>query len=121
MIVLRNSPGSIAWCIMRPTRRPEYDSAMSRNGQPDLFAAESQSDLFGTEAAPAYRPDPEKVRARLRHILGEARAARTLPWEPGRLSLYRTIFPQLTLWLPEAEGAQLRLEFEAELARLQAA
>ena len=51
----------------------------------------------------------------------EARGARTLPWEPARVSLYRTIFPQMTLWLPEDEGAQLRLEFEAEMTRLQGA
>jgi hypothetical protein len=34
-----------------------------------------------------------------------------------RVSLYRTIFPQMTLWLPEDEAAQLRFEFEAEMAR----
>ena len=38
-----------------------------------------------------------------------------------RISLYRTIFPQMTLWLLEHEGAQLRFEFETELARLEAA
>jgi hypothetical protein len=92
---------------------------MSRNRNPDLF--DSQLELFGTEAAPAYRPDPDKVRARLHRILAEARAARKLPWDPSRVSLYRTIFPQMTLWLPEEEGAQLRLEFEAELTRLQTA
>jgi len=27
----------------------------------------------------------------------------------------------MTLWLPEDEGAQLRFEFETELARLEAA
>jgi hypothetical protein len=49
------------------------------------------------------------------------RAAQRLPWEPTTVSLYRTIFPQMTNWLPEAEAAQLRFEFETELARLQAA
>lgn len=34
---------------------------------------------------------------------------------------YRTIFPQMTLWLPEDERAQLRFEFETELERLEAA
>jgi hypothetical protein len=87
----------------------------------NLFTSDAQSDLFGAEAAPAYRPDPEKVRARLWKILGEARAAEKLPWEPTRVSLYRTIFPQMSLFLPEEEGAQLRFEFEAELARLEAA
>jgi hypothetical protein len=77
--------------------------------------------LFGPEAAPAYCPDPEKVRARLHKILAEARAAQKLPWEPTTVSLYRTIFPQMTNWLPEDEGAQLRFQFEAELERLKAA
>jgi len=74
---------------------------MTRNDQADLFEAEAQPDLFGAEPAPAYRPDPDKVRARLYRILAEARAAQTLPWAPTRVSLYRTIFPQMTNWLPE--------------------
>ena|SRR5271165_1988563 len=97
------------------------DDRMDRTDQSDPFDAETQPDLFGAEAAPAYRPDPDKVRARLHKILAEARAAQTLPWEPTRLSLYRTIVPQMTLWLPENEGAQLRFEFETELVRLEAA
>jgi hypothetical protein len=95
---------------------------MLRPGEPDLFEGETQPDLFGEGAAPlAYRPDPDKVRARLHKILAEARAAQKLPWEPTRVSLYRTIFPQMTNWLPEDEGAQLRFEFATELARLEAA
>jgi hypothetical protein len=94
---------------------------MARRGQPDLFRAEEQPDLFGDSRPSAYRPDPDKVRARLHKILAEARAARKLPWEPTRTSLYRTIFPQMTLWLPEDEGAQLRFAFESELARLEVA
>jgi hypothetical protein len=87
----------------------------------DLFEEEAQPDLFGGEAVPAYRPDPDKVRARLHKILAEARAAQTLPWGPGRVSLYRTIVPQMTHFLPEDEGAQLRFQFEAEMKRLEAA
>jgi hypothetical protein len=94
---------------------------MARTGEPDFFETETQPDLFGAEANPAYRPDPDSVRAELHKILAEARAAQTLPWEPTRVSLYRTIFPQMTNWLPEEEGAQLRFEFETELARLEAA
>ncbi len=106
---------------MYPIRLSERAEPMSRTSQPDLFSPEEQPDLFGAEAAPAYRPDPNKVRARLHRILAEARAARTLPWAPTRVSLYQTIFPQMTLWLPEEEAAQLRFEFEAEMTRLQAA
>jgi hypothetical protein len=91
---------------------------MSRQSKLQPFVTEAQPDLFGVEPAPVYRPDPAKVRSRLHKILGEARAARTFPWEPTQLSLYRTIFPQMTRFLPDEEGARLRLEFEAELARL---
>ena len=94
---------------------------MASAGQPDLFTTENEPDLFGPEANPAYRPDPDKVRARLHKILAEARTAKAVPWEPTRVALYRTIFPQMSQWLPEDEGAQLRFEFEAEIARLKAA
>ncbi len=94
---------------------------MTRPDQPDDPEPETQADLFGAESVPAYRPDPDKVRARLHKILAEARAAQKLPWEPTTVSLYRTIFPRMTQWLPEDEGAQLRFEFETEMARLQAA
>jgi hypothetical protein len=78
--------------------------------------------LFEPDAAPpAYRPDPDKVRERLHRILAEARAAEKLPWDPDKLLVYRTIFPQMTGWLPEEEAAQLRFEFDSELARLKAA
>jgi len=94
---------------------------MDRAGQPDFFGAQEQPDLFGDSRPPPYRPDPDKVRSRLHKILGEARAAQRLPWEPTRTSLYRRIFPQMTLWLPEDEAAQLRFDFETELVRLEAA
>jgi hypothetical protein len=52
---------------------------MAGTDQSDDQEMEMQTDLFGAEPVPAYRPDPEKVRARLHKILAEARAARTLP------------------------------------------
>lgn len=110
-----------ARCIVRRVQLWERVEPMSRTDQPDFFETESQPDLFGEEPPRAYRPDPDKVRARLYRILAEARAARTLPWDSTRTSLYRTIFPQMTLWLPDEEAAQLRFEFETELERLQAA
>lgn len=80
-----------------------------------------RADLFGTAPAPCYRPDPEKVRARLRRIVGEAQVAKIMPWEPTTISLYRLVVPQLTGWLPEDEGAEWRQAFEKELARLEVA
>jgi len=94
---------------------------MVRDIQSNLFSKDAQAELFGADPLPSYRPDPEKVRARLHKILAEARAARTFPWEPTRVSLYRTIFPQMSLWLPKDESAQLRFEFETEIKRLEAA
>jgi hypothetical protein len=95
---------------------------MARSPQRDLFEDIVQPELFESGAAPlAYRPDREDVRARLHKILAEARAAEKLPWDRDKLLVYRTIFPQMAGWLPEQEGAQLRFEFDAELARLKAA
>ena len=94
------------------------------------MASPRQGDLFGHDEpdpsdedheTPIYHADPDEVRAELHKILAEARAAKTMPWDPRSASLYRTIFPQMTNWLPEDEGAQLRFQFEAELARLEAA
>lgn len=89
--------------------------------QGDLFGTD-QSDLFDEDApAQSFSADPDEVRAELRRILAEARAASTLPWEPRRAALYQTVFPQMTNWLPDEEGAQLRFEFETEMARLKVA
>ena len=87
----------------------------------DQSPGAGQPDLFGPDETPAYRPDPDKVRARLHLILSEAKSAEALPWDRDRLSLYRTIFPQMTQWLPDDEAARLRFEFEEALERLEAA
>jgi hypothetical protein len=94
---------------------------MSSPRQGDLFGTDAP-DLFDDDApTPVFRADPDEVRAELHRILAEARAANVLPWEPRKVSLYRTIFPQMTNWLPDAEAAQLRFDFDSEMKRLQAA
>jgi hypothetical protein len=94
------------------------------------MASPRQGDLFGNENAdpsgddfetPVYHADPDKVREELHRILAEARAAQTMPWDARQAALYRLIVPQMSNCLPEEEGAQLRFEFESELARLEAA
>jgi hypothetical protein len=97
---------------------------MTPGDEPDFTddePTEAQADLFGPAEALVYRPDPDKVRSRLNKILQEMRAANEGAIEPSTVSLYRTIFPQMTNWLPDEEGAQLRFQFEEELARLKAA
>ena len=96
-----------------------YDMTSPR--QRDLFHEDEQPELFEGAPTPVYCPDPDEVRAQLQRILAEARAAKTLPWEPRKTALYQTIFPQMTHCLPDDEGAQLRFEFENELIRLNAA
>lgn len=81
---------------------------MAGNNQPDLFQADTQVERFDETAAPVYcKGDPDRIRARLHRILSEARAANVLPWDPARARLYRRIVPQMSVWLPEDEGAQL--------------
>jgi hypothetical protein len=97
-------------------------STMARSTQRDLFGNDSQPELLEADALPpTYKPDPEKVRARLQKILAEARAAEKLPWDGDQLLVYRTIFPRMAGWLPEEEAAQLRFQFDTELVRLKAA
>lgn len=81
----------------------------------------SQLELFGGEPALEPSATPEKMREYLHDLLAEARAANTMPWPPLTAQLYRGLFPQLSFWLPEEESAQLRQEFQTELARLDAA
>lgn len=93
---------------------------MTHGPQPDLFGSTPQGELFEDAAPASYRPDPEQVRARLRAILNEARAAKA-PFPRATERLYQTIFPQMARWLPPEEADQLRFDFETELTRLKAA
>jgi len=89
--------------------------------QLDLFG-ESEPSLPGLDdPAAVYRADPDEVRAELLRVLAQARAAQTFPWDARRTLYWRTVFPQMTNWLPDEEGAQLRFQFEAEIRRLEAA
>lgn len=91
---------------------------MSSPRQGDLFRNDDAAE--GGET-PTWYPDPDEVRAELHAILGQMRAAKSMPWDDDRTALYRLIFPQMTGCLPEDEGAQLRFDFATELARLEAA
>ncbi|MGE0851129.1 MAG: hypothetical protein AB7O44_16110 [Hyphomicrobiaceae bacterium] len=93
---------------------------MAHDSPPEAVRG-SQLELFGGEPSRAGGPNPDQMREFLHGLLAEARTAKIMPWPPVNARLYRTLFPQMTFWLPEDEGAQLRFEFEAELARLQAA
>jgi hypothetical protein len=93
---------------------------MTHQGQLNLFG-ESQPDLPGMEGTAIYRADPDEVRAELLRVLAKARAAQSFPWDARRALYWRTVFPQMTNWLPDEEGAQLRFEFETEIRRLEAA
>ena len=88
----------------------------------DVFDGHDQGDLFGAAAAPAYRPDTERVRRRVHGILGALRAEVSAEaWEYGRASFLRMVFPKLTYWLPSEEAARLEAEFATEMERLGAA
>ena len=93
---------------------------MAHDGPPEAVKR-GQLELFGGEPATSRGPNADQMRELLHSLLAEARAAKIIPWPPVNVRLYRTLFPQMTFWLPEDEGAQLRFAFETELARLEAA
>ncbi len=78
----------------------------------------SQPDLFGAVAQPLPQPDPAAVRARVTGLLDQLRCAETMPLTDKELRFWRTVLPQTTRWLPDAERAGILAAFEAELARL---
>ena len=86
----------------------------------DVFD-ELKPEPLSFDAAAAYRPDPDEVRAEHLRVLARVRAAQTFPWDARRTLYWRTVFPQMTNWLPGEEAAQLRLEFATEMRRLDAA
>ena len=95
---------------------------MSSPRQGDLFQGDERPELYDDESqTPTWYPNPDEVRAELNAILSQMRAAQSMPWDDDRTSLYRVIVPQMTGCLPDDEAAQLRFDFETELARLNAA
>ena len=90
--------------------------------QLDFFRAETEPELPDEDwTPPVTRANPEKVRAELHAILGQARAASILPWDRRTAGYYRVVFPQMANWLPEEEAKQLCFAFEEEMKRLKAA
>jgi hypothetical protein len=94
---------------------------MAINRQPDLFLSDPQPELLEDRLEHVYQADPDEVRRDLMRLLAQVRTAQVMPWEPRKVRLYRTIFPQMSQWLPDDEAKQLCFEFEAELVRLEAA
>jgi hypothetical protein len=92
---------------------------LSRSTQPDLFA--TQSDLLGPPPKQSYTPSLATVRAEANKVLEKARIAREMPWTAKELAFWKTVFPQMTNWLPAEEAEQLRAAFMEEICRLEAA
>ena len=95
----------------------------------DLFGhGPSQHSLFGDaegliphpEVDP-HLPKPDEVRAKLRLVLSEVKAAESMPWDERKTRRWQTIFPQMANWLPDDERDQLCFEFAQEIERLKAA
>jgi hypothetical protein len=92
---------------------------MSRSNQPDLFG--TQADLFGPPRPKSYAPSLATVRAEVNKVLEKARIAKDMPWTAKEVAFWKTVFPQMTNWLPDEEAAQLRHAFMEEMRRLEAA
>ncbi len=92
---------------------------MSRHAQPDLF--NTQADMFGAPPPQSYAPTVEQARSEILKVLDQARSATVMPWPREKVRYWKTVFPQMTNWLPAEEAAQLRFEFEEQIRRLEAA
>jgi hypothetical protein len=64
--------------------------------------------------------DPQRVREELHAVLALARSSRDFaPWDRRTHRYHQVVFPQMACWLPDDEAAQLRFEFEREIARIE--
>jgi hypothetical protein len=92
---------------------------MSRSNQTDLFG--TQADLFGPPPPKSYAPSLATVRAEVNKVLEKARIAKEMPWTAKEVAFWKTVFPQMSNWLPAEEAEQLRSAFMEEICRLEAA
>lgn len=79
-----------------------------------------QLDMFGAlpRSAPKL-PTAEDVRPELTEVLDRLRASEAMPLSPKDLHFWRTVFPQMSRWLPDKEQIEMCAAFAAELARLE--
>lgn len=89
--------------------------------QPDMFGHQpAQGGLFEEPVAvtPVRAHTPDSIRALMRSLLAEARAASATPWTLRNTRSHMVMFPYMAEWLPAEEGKQLLLEFQSEMRRL---
>jgi len=86
-------------------------------------------DLFGDVPQPE-RPQPaeprqpltaEDVRTRMLELIAALQGAEAIPFAPAEYQRHVAMFPIMAQWLPQDEGEQLVLAFEAEVERLKKA
>lgn len=73
----------------------------------------------GGFSEPTLTPNPDRVRRRLEAILSEMRGEQKMAWDLAIQVVYQKIFPDMTHFLPEEEGARYRADFEREWSRLE--
>jgi hypothetical protein len=72
----------------------------------------------GASNQPQHQPNVDRVRRRLEAVLAEMRGERKMAWDFPVQLVYQKIFPDMTHFLPEDEGARYRADFEKEWLRL---
>lgn len=80
----------------------------------------SQFDMFPPQPRPPARITPEDVRPELTEVLDRLRGAEVMPLSTKDLRFWRTVFPQMSRWLPEEEREAICAEFGRQLSRLEA-
>ncbi len=86
--------------------------------QPSLF---SDSEHLLRPPPPSALPNEDEVRGKLARVLDQLRRAETAPWGERELQYWRTVFPQMSNWLPPEERSEVVAAFQSEMARLDGA
>ncbi len=82
----------------------------------------AQGSLFddGLMAPPprTTSPNPVPIRDRLNRLLAVLRAAETMPLSEKDVRMWKTVVPNMTRWLPEADAVKIRAALDSEWRRL---
>jgi hypothetical protein len=85
---------------------------------------DAQGSLFGegrmTAPQRSSEPDFEAIRGRLNRLIETLRTASTMPFSERDARMWRTVVPNMTKWLPDAEAEAVRMAFATEMERLAA-
>jgi len=117
----RNSSRSLANSFRRLTAQTRMTRSPWRATNNWTCSAKASRSSWASRDGGGLSRRSGRVRAELLAVLAQARAAQSLPWDARRTLYWRTVFSQMTNWLPEDEGRAIAFSNSRRKSALEAA